>query len=187
VESELLDHQIKKYVILWKGEDQPLDVDAQIQTKDGKNIGMMVSRGLIRKKASLLDENDKIVLQTLKHHTLGASYDIIDSQGKCFAKTKLSILSLTGLFILKDENDNILQIEGPFGKDYIFDIHSNNNNIIAQFALRGKYEKNELGKKERNNVCYLHIRDLSTDRRNLFGLLISFINKTYDYVPITGI
>ena len=180
----LFDNDLEKYAIFWNGEMYSVDLDAQIKTEDGKNIGRIISSGLIRKKALLLDENGKIILQTLKHHTPGASYNITDSQGKCFAKTKSNLFPWKEVFTLKDENDDILVVKKHSGKKNIFDVHSKDNSIVAQFALRGKYEKNERGKKEHHNVCYIHIRDFNVNRKNLFGLLISFISKDYDFVPM---
>ena len=52
--SQLLNHQIEKYVIKWEGSGPPLDLEAEIQTKDGQKIGIIHSSGFIEKKLHYL-------------------------------------------------------------------------------------------------------------------------------------
>jgi len=170
----LLDKKIENYNFEWeKGRFGNPSSKAMIEA-DGKIMGRLQTKGFITKTTSLSDENDRILISSIKKHTIGDRYQVENSDGKFLGNVncKISFTSRNPIATLKNEyGKEVLYINYISKQDGLYDVKTNVEKTIADFTLY--YDS--------NCNSQLLMKDLEFDREKLFAIVISFFSSRYDY------
>jgi len=191
MESEFFDRQIEKYVIKWKGYQSPND--AETQKIDGAKIGKIKSGGLIRKKASLLDIDDSVVLTIYKSVITVEKYEIKDSDENIIGIVENAAIYVSDTFMKNSKGEKILtakrsvdqeqHVMDPFLLNGVYEINAIDGKNVAKFKLKHEIVKRNFLHSDHYNTCNLQITDLDFDRKYLMGFFISILSSFYDLKP----
>ena len=184
----LLDPNIKSYVIKWKGGDIGGKTVAEIEKEDGEKLGNIKLKGTFKKKTELTDIEDSVVLTAHKSaRSIKAKYDVKDSNGNKICTANQKIFARYKIMTIKDAKGNeILTCKGSNELTGIYEINSINGQNIAKFLYKKEIVKKSFWNADIFNTCLLKITDVSFDRKNLFGLFISYLSSFYDFAPAGG-
>ncbi len=180
----LLDPNITKYILKWEGsEGLKMTLKATIEKEDGEKIGRVETKGLMTKKTYLFDGDNSEILNSAKSNwSLGAKYDVKDSENNKMGVVNQKLLSRNKNITMKNHNDEeILRFEGSTFLGDNHEIKSMDGKSIAVFSRKQEFVKTGRWRGKTYNTCTLQINDSNFDRKILFGMFISCLSSYLDY------
>ena len=183
----LLDPNIKKYVLRWKGMTGWVG-SKEVKDENGNTIGSLVATTDFRSRQLLL-ENDGSLLLTCEKRFLRwtPTFDIKDSKGNLLGVAKKKKFSFKAKMSMRDKNGKIiLNFLGPLmmgGTCQITDGDEKNIAVLLMGFDKGRWRA-YLGLSNHNAV--LDILDLTFDRKILLGFFVAAYTRYFDIDRETG-
>lgn len=139
---------------------------------------------MFKKKTELTDIEDSVVLTAHKSsRPIYAKYDVKDSNGNQICTANQKFLTRYKIMTIKDAKGNeVLTCKGSNELSGIYEINSINGQNIAKFLYKQEIVKKSFWNADYFNTCLLKINDANFERKNLFGLFISYLSSFFDFI-----